>query len=104
MTSSLSKEPDAEAAPASAASKMFDIRILIGGLFLVYGVMLTIAGFLVSDKARAKAAGININLWLGIGMLVVGIIFLVWRALNPIEVEPNPVDAPEASGGSGHGH
>ncbi len=70
MTHSLSKEPDAESEPSSAASKLFDIRILIGGLFLVYGVMLTIAGFFVSDKARAKAAGININLWLGLGMLV----------------------------------
>lgn len=103
MTHSPSTEPDAESEPTSAASKLFDIRILIGGLFLVYGVMLTIAGFLVSDKARAKAAGININLWLGLGMLVVGILFMVWRALNPIKLEANPVDAPEASGGSGRG-
>lgn len=104
MTHNLSTEPDAESAPSSAASKLFDIRILIGGLFVLYGVMLTIAGFVVSDKARAKAAGININLWLGLGMLVVGILFLIWRALNPIKIEANPVEGPDASGGTGRGH
>lgn len=74
---------DSEEAPKSAASRLFDIRLLIGGLFLLYGAMLTIAGFFTSASARAKASGININLWLGIGMLVLGILFLVWRALNP---------------------
>ena len=104
MAHDVNEQHDAESTPTSAASKLFDIRIMIGGLFLVYGVMLTIAGFVVSDKARAKAAGININLWLGLGMLVVGIVFLVWRALNPIKIDANPVDAPEAAGGARHGH
>ena len=75
--------------PRSAAAKLFDIRLLIGGLFVLYGLMLGIAGFFTSDKARAKAAGININLWLGIGMLVLGVLFLLWRMLNPLKVEPN---------------
>jgi hypothetical protein len=77
-------------APKSAAAKLFDIRLLIGGLFVLYGVMLTIAGFFTSDKARAKAAGVNINLWLGLGMLVLGLLFLLWRKLNPLKVEPDP--------------
>ena len=78
--------------PQSAAAKLFDIRLLIGGLFTLYGVMLTVAGFFTSDSARHKAAGININLWLGIGMLVVGLLFLLWRRLSPLRVEPNPTD------------
>jgi hypothetical protein len=77
-------------APKSAAAKLFDIRLLIGGLFVLYGVMLTIAGFFTSDKARAKAAGVNINLWLGLGMLVLGLLFLLWWKLNPLKVEPDP--------------
>ena len=82
-----------DTAPRSAAAKLFDIRLLIGGLFLVYGVMLTIAGFVVSDSARRKASGININLWLGLGMLVVGAVFLVWRAVNPVQhLEPDEDD------------
>jgi len=78
--------------PQSAAAKLFDIRLLIGGLFVLYGLMLTVAGFVASDSARRKAAGININLWLGLGMLVVGLLFLLWRRLSPLRVEPNPTD------------
>ena len=80
--------------PKSAAAKLFDIRLLIGGLFVVYGVMLTISGFFTSDKERAKAAGININLWLGLGMLALGVLFLIWRAVNPVKAEPAD-DEPE---------
>jgi hypothetical protein len=87
--------------PKSAAAKLFDIRLLIGALFVLYGVMLTVAGFFTSDKERAKAAGININLWLGLGMLVLGLLFLLWRMLNPIKVEPNPTDAKPEGGRHG---
>jgi ABC-type branched-subunit amino acid transport system permease subunit len=85
-----SVDPDA---PQSAASKLFDIRLLIGGLFTLYGVMLTVAGLFTSDTARRKASGININLWLGIGMLVLGLLFLLWRQVNPLRIEPHAVDS-----------
>jgi hypothetical protein len=95
---------DKSSAPHSAAAKLFDIRLLIGSLFVLYGLMLGIAGFFTSDKARAKAADININLWLGIGMLVLGLLFLLWWKLNPLKVEPDPEfadggDAPRADRG-----
>ena len=64
------RESDEYEATHSAASKLFDLRYLIGGLFTVYGLMLTIAGFFTSDEAMAKAADININLWLGLFMLL----------------------------------
>ena len=74
--------------PKSAAAKLFDIRLLIGGLFTLYGVMLTVAGFFTSDSDKAKAANININLWLGLAMLLLGLLFLLWRQVNPIKIEP----------------
>ena len=76
----------------SAASKLFDLRILIGGLFTLYGVLLTIYGFFTSEAELQKAAGININLWLGLGMLVLGLLFLLWVRLAPLQhvAEPNP--------------
>jgi hypothetical protein len=80
-----------EDVPQSAAAKLFDIRLLIGGLFTLYGVMLTIAGFFTSDTARQKASGININLWLGIGMLILGLLFLLWHRLRPLVIEPHPI-------------
>lgn len=76
---------EAEATPKSAASKLFDIRLMIGGLFVVYGVLLTIYGFFTSPAELEKAAGININLWLGLGMLVLGALFLLWVKLSPME-------------------
>ncbi len=64
--------------PKSAASQLFDIRILIGGLFTLYGVVLIVAGLVASKAEKQKAAGININLWMGLGMLVLGVLFLLW--------------------------
>ncbi|RYY09934.1 MAG: hypothetical protein EON55_17350 [Alphaproteobacteria bacterium] len=81
--------------PKSAASKLFDLRLLIGGLFTFYGVILTIYSFFDSPAEIAKAANIHINLWLGIGMLVLGLLFLLWTRLGPLTPpEPEPDDRP----------
>jgi hypothetical protein len=81
--------PDAETFknPKSKASALFDLRTLIGALFTLYGTVLIVAGFFTSDQARTKANGININLWLGIGMLALGLFFLAWFRLRPLHVE-----------------
>ena len=80
---------------SSAAAKLFDIRIMIGGLFTVYGVLLIIYGFFTSEADIAQAAGIHINLWLGVGMLLLGIFFLVWARLQPTKPpRPQPGDRP----------
>jgi hypothetical protein len=88
----MSETPDTGTeTPKSAASRLFDLRSLIGGLFVLYGIMLTVAGFSTSHKELTKAANININLWMGIGMLIVGVIFLAWWRLNPTRpAEPSP--------------
>lgn len=71
------------ATPTSAAAKLFDIRIMIGGLFTLYGVMLTVYGFFTSPAQLTKAAGVNMNLWLGVYMLALGVVFLVWARRAP---------------------
>ena len=92
--------PDTDSTPKSAAAKLFDIRTLIGGLFTLYGVMLTVYGFFTSPEDLDKAAGININLWLGLGMLLLGLFFLAWVRLAPLQrpAEPNPPGARSAEG------
>jgi hypothetical protein len=81
----MSETPDTSAeVPRSAAARLFDLRSIIGGLFILYGIMLTVAGFFTSSANLAKASNININLWMGIGMLVVGVLFLLWWRLNPL--------------------
>lgn len=81
---------DSSPKATSAAAKLFDIRLMIGALFSLYGVMLTVSGFFTTDAEMAKAAGININLWLGVGMLVLGLLFLLWRRLNPLAATASP--------------
>jgi uncharacterized sodium:solute symporter family permease YidK len=76
----------------SASSALFDLRTVIAILFLVYGVVLTVMGF-VSDTPEelAKAGGIDINLWSGIVMIVIGALFVawaLWRPLKPPVVDP----------------
>ncbi|MDX3096779.1 hypothetical protein PV703_07400 [Streptomyces sp. ME01-24h] len=85
---------DLEHTSASAA-RLFDVRRVIGGLFVVYGVIVTIAGITASDADLAKAQGVNINLWTGIGMLVLGLLFLLWMRLSPPPPPPAPQETPE---------
>jgi drug/metabolite transporter (DMT)-like permease len=70
----------------TARSKLFDLRYLIGALFVLYGAVLTVAGFFTTDQAEQKANGININLWLGLGMLATGVFFLAWARTRPLRL------------------
>lgn len=70
----------------SQASRLFDLRYLIGGLFTIYGVVLTIVGAIDSAKEIDRAAGVRINLWMGLGMLVIGLLFLAWARTRPLQV------------------
>ena len=85
----MSKQADPSSTPKSAAAQLFDLRVLIGGLFTLYGVVLIIAGLFATAAEIQKASGININLWMGIAMLIVGLLFLLWWRLNPVQ---RPVD------------
>jgi hypothetical protein len=49
---------------------LLDIRRIIAGLLGVYGVILLVAGIVGSSADKNKAAGVNINLWAGIVLLV----------------------------------
>jgi xanthine/uracil/vitamin C permease (AzgA family) len=77
---------------SATAARLFDIRRIIGGLFAVYGVIVTIAGLTASDADIDKAEGVNINLWTGLGMLVLGLFFLAWLKLRPTAPPPPPVN------------
>ncbi|MDH2424694.1 hypothetical protein [Sphaerisporangium sp. TRM90804] len=76
------------------AARLFDIRRIIGGLFVLYGLILTVAGLLDGDAAIAKAEGVRINLWMGVAMIAVGGVFLLWERLRPLEVTPASPDEP----------
>jgi hypothetical protein len=67
----------------SAAARLFDVRRVIGALFLVYGVIVTLLGVFDTEAEIEKAQGVRINLWMGLAMLVLGGLFLLWERLNP---------------------
>jgi hypothetical protein len=66
------------------AANLFDLRRIIGGLFVGYGVLLTVLGLFDSQEEIDKAAGVNINLWTGLGMLAFGILMFVWALTRPL--------------------
>jgi hypothetical protein len=57
---------------ATGMTSLFDLRMVIGGLLALYGVILTVMGLFASSDTKAKAAGININLWAGLVILAGG--------------------------------
>ncbi|GAB3564676.1 hypothetical protein GCM10027445_08910 [Amycolatopsis endophytica] len=65
----------------------FDIRLIISLLTGVYGIVLTVMGIGFTDDAELdKAAGVNINLWAGIGLLIFTALMVLWAIVRPIRV------------------
>jgi hypothetical protein len=86
----------------SAAARLFDVRRVIGGLFVVYGVVVTLIGAFDSKADIAKAQGVRINLWMGLAMLALGLLMLFWLWVNPAKApdlsQPAAAEAgPDAS-------
>jgi hypothetical protein len=79
---------DEEEIRAARIANRFDIRRIIGGVFLLYGVILVVVGALGSEEIKNKAAGINVNLWTGLGMLIVGALMIFWALARPVMPEP----------------
>jgi hypothetical protein len=88
------EEPDVETA---RAANRFDIRRLIGGLFCLYALILIALGIFGSHHVKNKAAGINVDLWTGLGMLVFGGLMIFWALSRPVASET------PAAGGEGSG-
>jgi drug/metabolite transporter (DMT)-like permease len=66
---------------------LLDIRRIIAGLLGLYGVILLVAGIVGSTEQKNKAAGVNINLWAGLVLLLMATFFLVWALTRPLSDE-----------------
>ena len=104
-----------EADPASSSTSL--LRLGAGSLVVALGVALALAaagtaatlqvsGRLADSLGRRplvvvglvdnggdalkKTGGFNANLWVGIGLVVAGIVFALWSRLRPIVVAPTP--------------
>jgi hypothetical protein len=79
---------DEDEAEAARAANRFDIRRLIGGVFAVYGLILLALGIFGSHATKNKADGINVNLWVGLGMLLFAGLMIFWALARPTVPEP----------------
>ena len=62
-----------------------DIRLPIGGLFTGLGLLLAGYGLATGGQSEryAASAGINVNLWWGLAMLVFGLVLLFVATRTP---------------------
>src|SRR3712207_741048 len=87
----------------SAAARLFDVRRVIGALFVVYGVIVTLLGIFDDPAEIDKAQGVRINLWMGLAMLALGGLFLLWQWWRPTEVRAEDLRAQDdRDGPAGH--
>jgi hypothetical protein len=88
-TTGANPDPGTDGADVHKAGA-FDIRVFIASLIGIYGIVLVIAGLVQSDDQLTKTDGVNLNLWAGIGMIVVAAVFLLWARLRPVVVHAVP--------------
>ena len=81
---------------AGHTAGLLDIRNIIGSLLAIDGLILLLAG-LFADTEEEKTGGVNANLWAGIVLLVVGVIFVVWARVRPVVV-PDDFEAEHDEG------
>jgi hypothetical protein len=53
-----------------------DIRIPLGAMFTLFGVLLGAYGLFSSPAIYARSLGLNVNLWWGLVLLVFGVLML----------------------------
>ena len=68
----------------------FDLRLPIGILFTLYGVLLAAYGLLGNKEQYARSLGININFVWGLAMLVFGVVMLVFALRKRKKSGPPP--------------
>ena len=96
-----SEQAEQEAHRNARAANLFDVRRFIGGLFVIYGVILLVLGLGASDADVEKAAGVNVNLWVGLAMLIVGALFLAWAFTRPLGDQLVEAESEPAGGRAG---
>jgi hypothetical protein len=80
----MSTDPDTADDRDTRAADLFDIRRIIGGLFLLYGITLFVLGLGASDEDLRRAEGVNVNLLVGLIMIAMAALFIGWALWRPL--------------------
>ena len=74
--------------PRFSRMALLDLRAWVAAMFFVFGTMLAVYGaFFADGEDLAKAAGTNLDLWTGVGMIAFAFFFAVWLLVRPLESE-----------------
>ena len=77
-----------EARGGGLLERLTELRMIIAILFAIYGIVCIIWGVaFTTPRDLERAAGINVNLVAGIGMLVFAALFALWALLKPLAQE-----------------
>ncbi|ROP60809.1 hypothetical protein [Curtobacterium sp. ZW137] len=87
MSDTTNAMTDEQKAALVRSTRRLDLRRILGGLFVLYGVITTIVGIVNWDSDPVKTGGIQINLWVGLSMLAGGLLFFLWDRLAPVPAE-----------------
>jgi len=68
-----------------------DVRWPIGGMFTIFGAILTVYGLVSNRAIYEKSLGINVNLWWGLVLLAFGLVMLGF-AFRAERAKPPTID------------
>ncbi len=72
----------------------FDVRTFIAALIGLFGLILVLAGLFGPERtADSKTDGSTINLWVGLGLLLLAGLMQGWALLRPTVVDVAPASA-----------
>jgi membrane-bound ClpP family serine protease len=84
---------------------ILDLRIPMGLMFTITGLILTVFGFVTRNNAElyAKSLGVNANLWWGLVLLIFGVTMFLTGKRSQKQLKENP-PPPAAEGRMRRGH
>lgn len=59
-----------------------DIRLPIGFMFTITGLIITVWGLISDPEIYRKSLNVNVNLWTGLAMLAFGLTFLLMSVVT----------------------
>lgn len=81
---------------ARRQARLLDLRSYLAGLFLIFGVVVTVAGLTATPAQLVKSSGMNLSLWTGLALLLLGAVFLVWLLRAPPLIDERVDADPES--------
>ncbi|HET7564794.1 MAG TPA: hypothetical protein VFJ96_07350 [Gemmatimonadaceae bacterium] len=78
-----------------------DVRLPIGAMFTLLGILLGVYGIVAPDQRSGGANGVNINLWWGLCLLVFGVACLTLAIRAHVKLTkstPRPSGSDDAHG------